>query len=81
MKGDTIPFAARLITICDVYGALRENRPYRMALTHEAAMETMLKEDLLGNTQPGMFDPTLLDAFLRHHNVFDAIAASLSPST
>ena len=48
IKGDTISFAARLITICDVYGALRENRPYRMALTHEAAMETMLKGDSVG---------------------------------
>ena len=79
IKGDTIPFAARLITVCDVYAALRENRPYRTSLTHEATVQTMLKGDVLGNTQPGMFDPALLSVFMRHQDAF-AIVASLDTS-
>jgi putative two-component system response regulator len=81
MKGDTIPFAARLITICDVYAALRENRPYRTGLTHETAVEIMLQGDVLGNTQPGMFDPALLSVFMRHRDAFDATVAFLDTSS
>lgn len=80
MKGDTIPLAARLITICDVYAALREDRPYRASLTHEATVDIMLKGDVLGNTQPGMFDPALLSIFMRHQDAFDATVASLNTS-
>lgn len=78
IKGDTIPFAARLITICDVYAALREDRPYRTSLAHEAAVDTMLKGDVMGNTHPGMFDPALLSVFMRHQDAF-ATVASLTP--
>jgi putative two-component system response regulator len=77
MKGHSIPFAARLITVCDVYAALRENRPYRAGMTHEAAVEVMLKGDVSGNTRPGMFDPTLLDAFLRHQTILAHAIAHL----
>ena len=74
IKGDSIPFASRLITICDVYAALRETRPYRPSLPHREAIEIMLKGDPSGKTRPGMFDPALLEAFDRHQtNLAQAI--------
>ena len=34
LSGQQIGFAARIVSICDVYDSLREARPYKLALTH-----------------------------------------------
>lgn len=38
-----IPFEARLITCCDIYQALTENRSYRRGMTHEKSIKIMYK--------------------------------------
>jgi diguanylate cyclase (GGDEF)-like protein len=55
--GETIPIAARILCIADVYDALTSRRSYKGALTHDAAMEIM-RADV--GTQ---FDPTLFTLF------------------
>lgn len=39
MRGDKIPFAARILRICDVYAALISERPYRGAFDSSTAVE------------------------------------------
>ncbi len=38
LRGDEIPVSAQVVGIVDVYDALTTSRPYRKAMTHEAAM-------------------------------------------
>jgi putative two-component system response regulator len=46
--GDQIPFTARVLQIVDVYDALTTERPYKKALSTDAALETMQDEVLKG---------------------------------
>ena len=64
LRGDEIPLEGRIAHICDVYDALREHRVYRRGLTHELAMDIILKGD--GQTSPAQFDPQVLQAFAAH---------------
>ena len=57
LKGDEIPFAARILCVADVYDALTTARSYRDSLSHTRAAEVM-------RLSKGQFDPMLLDAFL-----------------
>ena len=57
LKGDDIPLSAQIVAICDTYDALRSERPYKPALTHEESMLELRKER---GTQ---FNPVLCDAF------------------
>lgn len=62
LKGEEIPIEAQIIKIVDVYDALRSERPYKKAFTHEEAMEIMLKGD--NRTSPSNFNPRLLKIFV-----------------
>ncbi len=57
LKGEDIPFAARILCVADVYDALTTTRSYRPGLTHARAAEIM-------RSSPGQFDPDLLETFL-----------------
>jgi HD-GYP domain-containing protein (c-di-GMP phosphodiesterase class II) len=59
LAGDSIPLAARVVTIADVYDALRSRRVYKPALSHNTAVSMMLEES------PGQFDPILVQVFKR----------------
>jgi HD-GYP domain-containing protein (c-di-GMP phosphodiesterase class II) len=56
LVGHKIPDLVRLVTVCDVYGALIERRPYRAPVPAENAYET-----LRGMT--GRLDAHLVSAF------------------
>jgi diguanylate cyclase (GGDEF)-like protein len=58
LEGEEIPLAARVVAICDAYDAMTSDRPYRGALTPEAAV-TELRE-----TSGRQFDPALVEIFL-----------------
>ncbi len=72
--GEAIPLAARIMNICDVYDALRSKRPYKPALDHATAMQTITRGD--GRTQPGHFDPAVLAAFSANSPAFGDIYAT-----
>ena len=57
LKGDQIPYAARILCVADVYDALTTTRSYRPGLTHARAAEIM-------RSSAGQFDPELLETFL-----------------
>ena len=68
LKGEVIPISARIMNICDQYDALRSERPYKKALSHEGALEIITVGD--GRTMPGHFDPQVLAAFKRNAEHF-----------
>jgi response regulator RpfG family c-di-GMP phosphodiesterase len=67
LAGTDIPLAARLVSICDVYDALRSRRVYKPALSHSAALQVM------GDAAGSQFDPNLLEAFQRCAGQFEKI--------
>jgi putative nucleotidyltransferase with HDIG domain len=58
LKGEDIPFGARLFAVADVYDALTSTRPYRAAVSHEEAVIEIKKESCRH------FDPKVVEAFL-----------------
>ena len=48
LKGERIPLGARIIQIVDIYDALTSNRPYRKALSPQAALEQLFNEAEFG---------------------------------
>jgi len=58
LKGEEIPFAARILCVADVYDALTTARSYRDSLTHARAAQVMREST-------GQFDPDLLESFLK----------------
>ncbi|MDC7235893.1 MAG: HD domain-containing protein [Spirochaetales bacterium] len=59
LAGEEIPLIARIITLADVCDAISEDRPYREGFSREEAYSFL--EDQRGS----LFDPDLLDVFLR----------------
>ncbi|MFJ5561823.1 HD domain-containing phosphohydrolase [Lysinibacillus xylanilyticus] len=58
LKGEEIPFEARVISIVDVYDALVRNRAYKKAWTKEEALSYL-------NEQKGIkFEPNLVEVFI-----------------
>ena len=56
--GEEIPLECRILSIVDAYDAMTNDRPYRRAMPHEAAVEELLKNR---GTQ---FDASLVDFFI-----------------
>ncbi|MEW6171346.1 MAG: HD domain-containing phosphohydrolase, partial [Candidatus Omnitrophota bacterium] len=59
LKGEEIPFGARIIALADVYQALTSNRPYRKAYSKQKALK-IIKE-----SSGSQFDPKVVAAFLK----------------
>jgi response regulator RpfG family c-di-GMP phosphodiesterase len=59
LAGNDIPLAARIVSVGDVYDALRSRRVYKPALSHTAALQ------LMNEGSSGHFDPNLLRVFNR----------------
>ena len=57
LSEDQIPLAARIVTIADVYDALRTVRSYKPAFPHEEAVKKILEGKEI------QFDPFLMDIF------------------
>ncbi len=57
LAGEDIPIEARIVSVVDVYDALRSDRPYKKAFSQEECVR-LLREGL--GTQ---FDPRVLEAF------------------
>jgi diguanylate cyclase (GGDEF)-like protein len=60
LAGEQIPLVARIVHACDAFGAMISERPYRRALTVDAALEEL---ERCAGTQ---FDPTVARILVAH---------------
>ncbi len=76
-RGGDIPMSARIVTVADVYDALRSPRPYKRGFTHQEAMRIFTEGD--DRIDPAAhFDPALLAVVTRCHEGMDAIWTRLA---
>jgi len=59
LRGQEIPLGARILAVVDSYSAITDDRPYKKARSHEAAIAELRR---CAGTQ---FDPEVVDAFRR----------------
>jgi hypothetical protein len=72
LKGDEIPFGARVIAVADSYDAMTTDRPYRRGMSPpQAAM-------ILRAGRGRQWDPKLVDTFLA--SIADRVAATEGPA-
>ncbi len=72
LANESIPLAARITTVADVYDALRSQRPYKHAFCHEEAIE------IIRSASGSQFDPVIVEALLRCQGEFEAISRTLA---
>ncbi|MBE0432148.1 HD-GYP domain-containing protein [candidate division WOR-3 bacterium] len=58
VKGDRIPIQSRILSVCDTYSAMTEDRPYRKRLSDQEAREEISK------VRGAQFDPMVANIFL-----------------
>ncbi|TFG93190.1 MAG: HD-GYP domain-containing protein [Candidatus Atribacteria bacterium] len=58
LSGENIPLCARIISVADVYDAMKSDRPYRKALTEETAIQELKGGSVI------QFDPKIVEIFL-----------------
>jgi response regulator RpfG family c-di-GMP phosphodiesterase len=72
LAGDRIPLGARIFALADALDAMTSDRPYRAAMSWDAAIDEILSED------GGQFDPQVVRAFsIRERQlrrIFDELA-------
>lgn len=69
LKGEDIPFLARILSVADVYDALTSTRSYRNAWSHERAL------NLIQENMGTHFDPVVAQAFLA---VIDGVVQAMA---
>jgi HD-GYP domain-containing protein (c-di-GMP phosphodiesterase class II) len=77
-KGEEIPISARIVTLADIYDALRSKRSYKPGFTHEQTRRIILEGDDRFDPKSHL-DPRLIDTFTEHHEgmaeIWDALSA------
>ncbi|HAE37608.1 MAG TPA: two-component system response regulator [Candidatus Riflebacteria bacterium] len=76
LAGEAIPLVARIMTMADIYDALRSKRPYKGPFTHEQTCRIIVEGD--GRIKPEHFDPLVLAAFKSVEAELDRIRTSLT---
>ena len=75
LKGAEIPLGARILSVVDCFDALTSDRPYRRAMTEQAALKIIV--DRRGQ----MYDPVVVDAFLVcHHRIMPLTDTARHPA-
>ena len=59
LKGEDIPLQGRIMALSDVYDALRSNRPYKEAFSHEES------EKIIIESSGKQFDPKIVEVFMQ----------------
>lgn len=71
IAGNAIPLSAQIMAVADVYDALRSERCYKKAFSHEEACA------IIQEGSGSHFSPDLVDVFLRNEAIFNQICVSL----
>jgi HD-GYP domain-containing protein (c-di-GMP phosphodiesterase class II) len=66
LRGERIPLGARIVAVVDAYDSMTSDRPYRQAMSHQAAAE------ILRDGAGRQWDPTVVRIFLESVQVEDA---------
>jgi adenylate cyclase len=75
LTGEKIPLAGRIAAVVDVYDAVASKRVYREAQGHEVAA------NLIVSNRGILFDPAVVDAFVRNEKEIQAIQMNLADDT
>lgn len=67
LKGEEIPIEARIVSLADVYDALRQKRCYKEAFSHEKTV------NILKSLSGEQFDKKVVDSFLKNQYEFKII--------
>ena len=62
LRGQNIPFLARVLQVVDIYDALTNPRAYKSAYSPQRALEILVEE-----TDRGWRDPAIAGLFVRQH--------------
>lgn len=65
LEGEEIPYAAKLLCVCDAYDAMVSDRPYRKGMAKSKAIQELL------NNSGTQFDKDIVDAFIVMIQEFD----------
>ena len=71
LRGEEIPWTARIFAVVDCFDSVREDRPYRRGMTCEEASAMLLRG------AGSHFDPKIVELFLKHLPAFEAEIAEL----
>ena len=74
ISGSDIPLAARIVSIADVYDALRMKRSYKEPFTHEKAISIITRDS------GSHFDPDLIEICIEINSEFNTIYENLKDS-
>ncbi len=72
LSGDAISLEARILAVADAYEAMTSGRPYRIAMSAQAAKQELLRRR---GTQ---FDATVIDTLLDALNLADDLPIELT---
>ncbi len=73
LKGEEIPISALIVSIADMYDALRSKRSYKTSLSHEQVVEILSIDDRTGKKGVDRFGEFLWSFFLENSKDFDRI--------
>jgi HD-GYP domain-containing protein (c-di-GMP phosphodiesterase class II) len=78
LTGEEIPRDARVVKLADLYDAIRSERPYKRAMTHDEAHRILTQGD--ARLDPSRhLDPDVLRVFREIHEEFRRIHAEIQP--
>jgi diguanylate cyclase (GGDEF)-like protein/putative nucleotidyltransferase with HDIG domain len=74
LKGTDIPIGARILAVVDCFDALTSDRPYRPRLSTREALQ------ILVDRRGSLYDPLIVDTFVRVHDTIAPLPMPLAPS-
>ncbi len=74
LKGTDIPIGARILSVVDCFDALTSDRPYRPKLSDDDAIAILLER------RGTMYDPLIVDTFIRVHTEIAPAAHDPAPT-